>query len=292
MSLFKRLLPLCGLLLIAGCSSSSTSNAARNQGGLHSTHSSDYCYPNSGIKVVDTSLPLTSSFLQRMKEIGVEVVIRYYGYDRNNPPPDGATLTDWDHGKILTTDEIALLKSMGMQSAAVFQYKSHEESTFSNWRTRANMDAQRAISLAKRLGQPKRTPIYFTADADFVNGLSDRRCQATYNARNQRVPGNCTAEIKSYFAKLAPIVQNAGYDVAVYGTGATCKLLTDAGIVNKCWLNFSTGHSGREWGLNSPHTVLRQLTEAKSPEAQQKCGGRAIDANWILQKDFGQFKYR
>lgn len=251
-----------------------------------SDRSSAYCSPDSKVKVVDTSALLDKPFLEKMKLFGVEVIARFYGYTDANRPPDGNKVGTFQSNKVITSAEVNMLRLPGlhMASIAVFQYLSQTEATFSNWKVRATADANRALTLARQLGQPASTTIYFGADGDFVND-TDRSC-----VKPDKGAGNCSREISAYFSVVSNLMHKAGYDVGVYGSGAACKLLTESGDVKFCWLDFSTGHSGRQFGLTSSKTVLRQLAEARSSSEQNECG-RAIDFSEVRAKDFGQFFY-
>jgi Domain of unknown function (DUF1906) len=257
----------------------------RQRKNFQSGKSSSYCYPNSAVKVVDTSKPLNQDFLDEQKGFGVEVVARFYGYTDTDRPPDGNSVGRFQTKKVIKNSEVKMLKKNGMASIAVFQYRSNEESTFANWKVRATADARRAMTLAHQLRQPKWTTIYFGADGDFVHNLK-RTCR-----RYEEGSGNCTNEVLEYFSLLSDLVGKY-YNLGVYGSGSSCKLLTEKQKVKHCWLNFSPGHAGREFGLKYSKTVLRQLSEAKAPPEQQKCGGRSIDFDQVRAKDFGQFFYK
>ena len=265
--------------------SSDLTTLIERQGTMPYPKSLTYCTANSGVKVVDTSETLTPKFIKRMKSFGVEVVARYYGYDTQSRPPNGENVPRWEDQKVITKEEVELLEEAGLGSIAVFQYESDLESVFRDWKRRGPADARRSLSLAKKLGQPRRSTIYFAVDGDFVNSFTKRSCKQRGRRR-----GNCAAEITSYFDEVSRQVREDGYRVGVYGSGATCKLLTERGSVDMCWLNFSNGHSGRKWGLQSEHVVLRQLREAKGKTAKARCG-RNLDANKIRKSDFGQFRY-
>lgn len=247
--------------------------------------SGDYCFSEANIKIVDTSVQVDPDFLRRMKSFGVEAIARFYGYTNEDRPPDGSKVTPFQAQKVITENEIRLLKINGMTSIAVFQYLSDSEETFANWKVRAAADANRALDLASKLKQPKKTAIYFGADGDFVHNLK-RPCKRV----DKDKVGNCTQEVRNYFSTVSDLLKKRDYNVGVYGSGATCEMLTRKGLVKYCWLSFSTGHTNRQFGLTSEKTVLRQLVEAKSAKDVAKCG-RRIDFNQASAKDFGQFNY-
>jgi hypothetical protein len=257
----------------------------RQRADFTTRDSASYCSRNSQIKVVDTSVPLDQIFLDNMKSFGVEVIARYYGYTDKNRPPDDSAVSEFQSNKVIRKFEVDLIKKNEMASIVVFQYLSQSESTFANWRIRAPADADRALALADDLGQPKGTTIYFGADGDFVNNY-DRAC-----VKQKKGAGNCTKEILEYFSIVSDRVVKQGYVVGVYGSGATCKLLTETKrFATRCWLDFSLMHSNREFGLKSDKTALEQLTEAKSEQQVRTCG-RKLDFNKIRSRDFGQFAY-
>lgn len=322
--------------VFCGVSARADTIFASQRGSFETDLSGEYCYPQSGVKVVDTSAPIDAGFLTRMASFGVEVVARYYNYSEDALPP-GVSLETWravpqwrldlQNRKLITAREVALLKAHGMSSIAVFQYQSDQEATFANWRIRGPADAKRALDLAKQLGQPIGSTIYFGADGDFVHHY-DRPCGDDVAAK----PNRCVDEVAMYFTEVSEPVQAAGYDVGVYGSGATCKLLTEAGLVSHCWLNSSVGHTGRAFGETSKFTVLRQLLDLqkyRTPKpakpvrarfetevafleafdtytqdlaahetglklrdaALERCG-RDLDFNVVRSPEFGQFVYK
>ncbi len=256
----------------------------RQRSDFTARDSGSYCAEGSRVKVVDTSVPIDQFFLDKMKSFGVEVIARYYGYTNEDRPPDDSPVSDFQSNKVIKKAEVALIKKNEMASIAVFQYLSQSEATFANWRIRAPADADRALALADQLGQPKGTTIYFGADGDFVHNLK-RGC-----VRQDIGAGNCTGEILEYFSIVSDRVVKQGYVVGVYGSGATCKLLTGKKFATRCWLDFSLMHSDRKFGLKSDKTALEQLAEAKSEQQVRTCG-RSLDFNKIRSRDFGQFAY-
>jgi len=116
----------------------------RQRSNFPSENSSTYCSAGSNIKVVDTSSPVTATYLDRLRKFGVEVVARYYGYTDTDLPPDGSVPTAFQIAKVIKSGEAELLSSNGMASIAVFQYHSQNEATFANWKVRAPADAKRA----------------------------------------------------------------------------------------------------------------------------------------------------
>ena len=51
-----------------------------------SAYAKKYCAPNSGAAAVDLSQPVDKPFLDKMKKVGVETIIRYYDYSCKEPP--------------------------------------------------------------------------------------------------------------------------------------------------------------------------------------------------------------
>ncbi len=101
-------------------------------------------------------------------------------------------------------------------------------------------DATSAYHDASVLGQPPRTPIYFTVDFDAG-------------------PDEVAGSVSDYFRGVAQGFTAIGsgeskYEIGVYGSGATCSWLVGQGMVTYSWLALSEGWRGREF----PQWNIRQ----------------------------------
>jgi hypothetical protein len=223
-----------------------------------------HCKANNGMQMADTSLILTDRFLKKMKSTGVQTVARYYEYE-----------DETQRGKRLRKSELRLIAGHGFNLLVVFQHKSGKPGTFLNWRKRGPADARRALAMAKEMNQPKGSGIYFAVDNDLVGHSPWLRY---YNKA-----------VLSYFREIDRVFAKSGktYNIGVYGSGATCKLLRQHKLVSYCWLSFAKKHQGTQQAIRSKLYHLRQMPEGM-------CGGREVDFNRANPAfaDYGQFKVR
>ncbi|HEU4886922.1 MAG TPA: glycoside hydrolase domain-containing protein [Thermoanaerobaculia bacterium] len=159
---------------------------------------------------VDASSACTSSTITCLQSEGISFVGRYY------------SRTTHIEGKKLTQSEAALLSAARLQIVTVYEDGPTSYSYFSA--SRGTADAGGAIEQAEAIGQPKGSAIYFTVD---------------YDAAPDEITGNITA----YFEAIAAAL-NGTYVVGVYGSGAVCTAITEAGYAHFAWLAQSTGWSG------------------------------------------------
>jgi hypothetical protein len=165
------------------------------------------------------------NFVGCMKERGITAIGRYYTKNRSN-------------SKILTPDEARRLSQAGIKIWPVYQNRHRLPVDFSA--TKGKQEAEDALDYAKNvIDQPTGSGIYFAADFD--------ASQATFNSA-----------IRPHFEAIAAAVASAGnpYRVGVYGSGAVCKSLLDAGLVHLTWLSQSRGFRGtpafnasRRWNI-------------------------------------------
>jgi uncharacterized protein (TIGR02594 family) len=192
---------------------------------------------------------------------GVQTVIRYYNFKNSETFPE----------KCLTRAEASQLISAGLSLATVYQQRAGagegdghiEDFTLA----RASRDAQAALQCANRVGQPAGSAIYFSVDHDF--------------ARTAELQ-----QIRQYFAAVQ--VAFAGhYRLGVYGSGAVCRLLKDAGICTLFWVPRSMGWTGTKAFLASNDWTLFQFSQ----ELSEPWGKFDYDANKFNTAfpDFGQF---
>lgn len=160
-----------------------------------------------------------------MKSQGIIAIGRYYTRNRSNP-------------KILKPDEARRLSEAGTKIWPVYQNRHRLQVDFSA--DKGKQEAEDALDYAKHvINQPVGSGIYFSADFD--------ASEAIYN--NAILP---------HFKAIAAAFAAAGnpYRIGVYSSGAVCKALLDAGIVQLTWLSQSSGFRGtpafkasRRWNI-------------------------------------------
>lgn len=190
------------------------------------------------VQAVDMSEQVDQKFLDAMKKLKVNTVIRYY--DHTN---------ETIRGKTLRQAEVDLLAKNGFEAMVVFQHNNNNIASFTT--TRGTSDANRSLDLAAAFKQEKGSAIYFGVDGSFSTAA------------------NVTA-VKAYFGKAAPIIRGAGYKVGAYGSGNTCKVLLDAGLTDYCWLANATGWTGYStFKATNRWTMVQKLPT--------DCGGKNVD---------------
>lgn len=160
-----------------------------------------------------------------LREKGITAVGRYYTRRRTNT-------------KILTADEARQLSDAGITIWTVYQNRHREPGDFSA--VKGKQEAEDALDYARNvINQPPGSGIYFSADFDAT--------QATFNNA-----------IRPHFEAIVAAFTAAGnpYRVGVYSSGAVCKGLLDAGLVDLTWLSQSSGFRGtaefkraRRWNI-------------------------------------------
>jgi hypothetical protein len=160
-----------------------------------------------------------------MRGKGVVAIGRYYTRKRSNK-------------KILTAGEARLLSDAGIRIWPVYQNRHREPVDFSS--ILGKVEAEDALDYAKNvINQPAGSAIYFSADFD--------ASQSIFNT-----------SIRPHFEAIAAAFAAAGnpYRIGVYGSGAVCKSLLDAGLAQLTWLSQSSGFRGtpafkasRRWNI-------------------------------------------
>src|SRR5437660_814658 len=143
---------------------------------------------------------------------GFEFVGRYYNTNRPS--------------KNLTLTEAQALSAAGITIVVVWENGfPTKASYFSN--AKGISDATGALKMASEIGQPEGSAIYFAVD---------------YDASAADVSG----PVSQYFQGVKGVFDAADqqYAIGVYGSGATCQSLLNAGVVSFAWLCQSTGFLG------------------------------------------------
>ncbi len=215
-------------------------------------HATDICIREPRAEAVNSSAPVTQSFLEQMKAIGVSTIIRYYDHEDE-------TLPD----KTLRRRERDQIVMNGLKMGVVFQHNNNKFASFTALRGR--QDAERSLLLAGENSQPRGSAIYFGVDGPW-RALSE------------------LANIVAYFRAVNAKMAGSGYRVGVYGSGLVCNTLLANGLAELCWLaapttwpDFSAWYQTKRWKL------------VQLPTTQ--CGGRSVDFNLVngLEAEYGQF---
>lgn len=208
--------------------------------------------PAKGVyKAVDMSMPFDQYFIDVMKNLGVETIIRYGDYENE-------TIKN----KTLKASEVALAKKNGISLAVVFQHNNSSIKSFTPARGKA--DAERMLYLAANVwGMPKGSAMY--AGVDLEAGT-----QAEQD------------KIKSYFVEFSKVVRAAGYVPGAYGSGTSLKNLMAAKLIDYAWLANASRWSGSVAFNASKAWVLKQGLPTI-------CGKKEADYN-VVAGPFGQWK--
>src|SRR6476660_5846146 len=110
-------------------------------------HATDFCIREPRAEAVDSSAPVTQSFLDRMKAIGIKTIIRYYDHEDETLP-----------GKTLRRGERDAILMNGLKMGVVFQHRNNKFASFTVQRGR--QDAERSLMLAAENAQPRGSAIY------------------------------------------------------------------------------------------------------------------------------------
>ena len=199
------------------------------------------------MKGFDTTAPC-GDIAQNMKNSGYDFVCRYYG---DNP------------AKCLTLAEAQLLSAGQINIVTVWEDNPTHDAYFSH--IQGVDDATSAYRMAIAIGQPAGSAIYFAVD---------------YNAD----PGVIDGAIASYFGGVSAGFAAAGgaggvrYAIGVYGSGAVCDHMSDAGLVAYAWLAMADKWAG--WDTFEKWKI-RQISGAT-------LFGRGVDLDEALD-DYGGF---
>jgi hypothetical protein len=164
----------------------------------------------SGIDTPESTLGVSAD----LRSAGVAVVGRYLNGNSTNFPH-----------MMLTHEEALSLSRSGCSIISIF----HNTDQISHFTLRQGAaDAKSAMAVAKRVGQPVGTAIYFEVDFD---------------ASDDELSGH----VRAYFEGVRTTLTINGtqqYLVGVYGSGNTCHFLSSTGLVQRRWLAQSRGWGG------------------------------------------------
>jgi glycoside hydrolase-like protein len=215
-------------------------------------HATDLCMRDPRVEAVDSSAPVTQSFLDKMKAIGISTIIRYYDHEDETLP-----------GKTLRRGERDVIVMNGLKMGVVFQHRNNKFASFTA--SRGRQDAERSLALAAENSQPSGSAIYFGVDGP-------------WNAPSE------LASIMAYFEEVHARLAVSGYRVGVYGSGLVCNTLVNNGLAELCWLAAPTS-----WPDFSAYYQTKRWRLVQLPTTQ--CGGRSVDFNLANggEAEYGQF---
>ncbi|MDN0084655.1 DUF1906 domain-containing protein [Crenobacter sp. SG2305] len=189
---------------------------------------------------------------------GIRTVIRYYSRDTIRP------------SKRLTQNEAVQLASSGLRLGIVHEGR-FGDSVANFDRACGVADALYARNYGARvIGQPAASAIYFAVDFDAT----------AEEIRTNIIP---------YFQGIADVFSQAtdepSYVIGIYGSGATCKAVLDAGLAQYAWLAQSVGWSGytdfhmsNRWALSQemPTVIAGVACDPNSANDSKMAGDFAV----------------
>src|SRR5438477_313120 len=219
---------------------------------VSTAHATDFCMTDPRVEAVDSSAPVTQSFLDQIKAIGIRTIIRYYDHEDETLP-----------GKTLRRGERDAILMNGLKMGVVFQHRHDKFASFTALRGR--QDGERSLILAAENAQPRGSAIYFGVVGPW---------HAPYELAN----------IMEHFREVNARLGGSRYRVGLYGSGLVCNALLANGLAELCWLaaptswpDFSAWYQTKRWKL------------VQLPTTQ--CGGRSVDFNLASDTaaEYGQF---
>lgn len=159
-----------------------------------------------------------------IKRAGIDFVGRYLPFTTKKDP--------------LTRAEALHLSDQGLHIVSIYENSTPTHDGYFKL-YQANLDVSRAHVAINNLGQPNTSPVYFAVD---------------YDAKPDGVMAYFKVLHDSEFHKL-------GYPIGVYGSGAVCKALLEAGYVTHTWLSQSDAHTGTTEFAKSNRWNIHQREE-------------------------------
>lgn len=203
-------------------------------------------------EVVDTNRN-TTTFISKLKDVGVKTIVRYYNRDQTP--------------KVIGQAEFNAILATGLKLMIVHQRGGRDPAEYSA--DTAVADCTHCREFGAKRGQPSGSAIYFGVDFDISRA-------------------DLKARVIPYFTALkAEMARPTGqpqYRIGVYGSGMTCSTLLDAGLVDLCWLSQSTKFTGTPEFTASKRWNLLQLMPTT-------IAGLSVDPNIVgsVSPDYGQF---
>lgn len=210
------------------------------------------------ISIIDAPQDL-SGFIPQMKAEGVQTIIRYYNRQNSSVFPS----------KRLSQSEAADLTDAGFSLAVVFQQRGGAGGNIQDLdRESGKRDADKAVELADKLGQPAGSAIYFAVDHDFF-----RQSELSV--------------IIPYFEEVRNALGST-WRAGSYGSGTIGKTMKSRDLIDLIWLSGSTGfHGTRDMLATDEWTMFQSALDKRFPGA-----GFPYDANRLREgvTDLGQFR--
>lgn len=186
-----------------------------------------------------------SDVLNELEDSRVAFVARYYRDPTSHWPP-------------LSASEARRLTSLGLKIVAVWEPHSPDPAHFSY--SSGYADALAAYRQAKMVGQPAGSAIYFAVDFD----------------------ARALEPVEQYFGGIAAGLAAASggkaeYKIGVYGSGAVCDAVKQAGLAQYSWLSNSTAWAGSldydGWNIRQGGRSAGLSFNQDADEAREGYGG-------------------
>jgi uncharacterized protein (TIGR02594 family) len=208
------------------------------------------------LPVIEAATDMTP-FIDTLQASGVTTIIRYY--HGRNP----AELPK----KRLEEAEAEALADAGFALAVVFQQDGGGGRSPDLTAEAGARDASKALELAKGLGQPEGSAIYFAVDSDPFRA-------------------GAPAAVAAYFAAVRKAL-GTRYRVGVHGSGTVGARMADLGHADLIWLAGARGWSGaRDLLATDRWALFRRVIERTDPAGFAWSGHEVSPAH----PDFGQFR--
>lgn len=219
------------------------------------------CKEDRKYEAVDLSIPVHKiksasgeMALDTFKRWGIKTILRYYDYEKESIK-----------GKMLTLAELREIFARKLSVGVVFQHQNNNPRTFVVG-NRGTEDAERALELAKELGQPYGTAIYFGVDGvdaalytlvakyKRLNGEEDKGDRmysqflkyhkaAFKKPAEKIVPADILPFVERYFDQVSAVFEKKPggdpkkvYKIGAYGSGLSNFALQRKPFVKYFWL--------------------------------------------------------
>lgn len=205
------------------------------------------------IRGIDASMDVTP-YMSNLQALGVNFVGRYYTNLSATKNP----------GKVLSPREAHDLSQAGFSLVVVWEFLA-TPGYFSNAQGQADGESAYRYAI-EMIRQPEGSAIYFAVDFDAT--------QAQFNQA-----------VLPYFEGIAQSFANVSgnrppYSVGVYGSGAVCAALKQAGLARYAWLSQSTGWQGsrtyQNWDLRQGPLVSHPPFQFDEDIANEQFGAFRI----------------
>jgi len=189
-----------------------------------------------------------SNAVNEIRDSKLDFVARYYRSPSSRWPT-------------LTAREAQRLSSLGLKIVTVWESHSHDPAYFSY--ASGYADATSAYTQAKAIGQSPASAIYFAVD---------------YNAPSRDISGPIDQYFRGVAAAFAAVSGGRPeYKVGVYGSGAVCQAMKQAGLAQYTWLTNSTAWAGtlnyEDWNIRQGGHFSVLSFDHDSNEARDDYGG-------------------